>query len=442
MGACTGIDVCRRCQLAWPVCLAIALLGCGDAGPLARPPARFVHEVPWSRSGRWMKIDTHVHTEFSDGAHTIQEVVAQAERFGCDAVAITDHCDRLSESRIPEYVRAIDVARREFPAMVILTGVEWNVPPSGGDDHATVLFPPGTDEMDVITTFIDRFDDYGRTEHDPQLTLEALRWLERLPSPEGAAAVVMMNHPCRNKNSSTELIAPIETWLGAGNVFIGFSGAPGHQAGKVVGAYDGPEKLVDRWDPATARVGDVWDTLLRQNVVHAARAASDFHSRQGHSASDFWPGEFSETWVLVPERTRAGLLKGLRAGTFFANHGGICREVQLLVRAEGLPREARAGEIIEVPAGTSVEVLIDCQVPERDLQGRINWIDSIELIAITEAGAEVVAESPPLRSQGNRLWYGGVPDSGLVLRARGYRLEPDGTKLMFYTNSVRVVSRL
>ena len=50
--------------------------------------------------------------------------------------------------------------------------------------------------------------------------------------------------------------------------------------------------------------------------------------------------------MYAPERSAAGVLRALRGGSFFADHGRIVREVELHVSAEGLPRAAGAGETI------------------------------------------------------------------------------------------------
>ena len=118
--------------------------------------------------GEWIKADTHIHTRFSDGAHGIDELALKAQEFGCGAIAITDHADRNLTAATADYAEAILAARRSHPDLIILSGLEWNVPPWGGDDHATVLVPPGPDEFLRLAEFKKQFDDLGREDHDPE----------------------------------------------------------------------------------------------------------------------------------------------------------------------------------------------------------------------------------------------------------------------------------
>src|SRR6185312_5279909 len=104
-------------RLGW-LSLVLFSLGCGNSpspGPLAKP--RFIRQVEWTGKGVWIKADTHTHTKFSDGSHTVEEVAAKAEQFGCDVLAITDHSDRNLKAATHEYHEAVRVARRQHPGL-------------------------------------------------------------------------------------------------------------------------------------------------------------------------------------------------------------------------------------------------------------------------------------------------------------------------------------
>ena len=424
--------------------IAITLLAAGGCHISPHSAPRFSRQVDWIGRGVWLKADTHVHTQFSDGAHTVSEVAAKAAEFGCDVLAITDHGDRELGAGTHEYSEAIEAARREFPELSILAGIEWNIPPWGGDEHAVVLLPPGDREGQCLTEFKARFDDLDREEHAPALADEGLAWLSALTG-EGVAPVCVYEHPSCKRVRSDQIVGDLRRWRAVNDVVVGFSGAPGHQAMQPLGAYRGALQPIDRWDPAAAVVGDAWDRLLQQGIdVWAAYAPSDFHDdrgdRQGDGLGDYWPGEFSETWLYAPERSAAGALRALRAGTFFASHGRIVREVELRVDAAGLPRPACAGEAIEAPPGTELRVELSMQAADVDWSGRPNRIDQIELIGVTPQGAEILATCPPAASGRTLLIELPAPPQGIVLRARGRRIVEDGPDLLFYTNPIRVAS--
>lgn len=92
-----------------------------------------------------IRAELHCHTRASDGAMTIDEIVAEAERRGFHTIAITDHsksqfqANGLDEARLREHIRAIHAARVRFPKMQIWAGSEVDILADGSLDYGDDL---------------------------------------------------------------------------------------------------------------------------------------------------------------------------------------------------------------------------------------------------------------------------------------------------------------
>ncbi len=88
--------------------------------------------------------DLHMHTTYSDGQNTLQQMVAACAALGYEYIAITDHSMRAAAARTVDpdaLARQRDEIARlrdSYPAMVILHGIEADIMPDGrldfGDD--------------------------------------------------------------------------------------------------------------------------------------------------------------------------------------------------------------------------------------------------------------------------------------------------------------------
>jgi hypothetical protein len=220
---------------------SLVLLGCGRSSPdkpsrLVEP--HFVKRIDWSEKGIWLKTDTHIHSTFSDGSYSVEDLVLKAKSFGCDVIAITDHADGNLKAATREYHEAIKASRSQHREMIILAGLEWNVPPWGGDEHVTVLVSPEVDEWKTLSEFKSRFDDLVLKEHKAELAEEGLRWLHANAVTNGVKPVVIYNHPSRKDHGSKEIVQDTLAWRKVNDLVIGFEGAPGHQGNKKsIGSY-------------------------------------------------------------------------------------------------------------------------------------------------------------------------------------------------------------
>jgi putative hydrolase len=67
--------------------------------------------------------DYHIHTNFSDGENSIEEMVEAAVKFGYTEIAITDHVWKTSDW-FPEYCDRIDALKNKYHNIRILKGFE------------------------------------------------------------------------------------------------------------------------------------------------------------------------------------------------------------------------------------------------------------------------------------------------------------------------------
>jgi putative hydrolase len=76
--------------------------------------------------GEW-----HIHTNFTDGANSIYEYAEKAVELGIPLLAFTEHVRKELTYDFSIFLDEINVARREFPSLILLSGCEAKVLPNG-----------------------------------------------------------------------------------------------------------------------------------------------------------------------------------------------------------------------------------------------------------------------------------------------------------------------
>ena len=73
-----------------------------------------------------IKQDTHLHSNFSDGKNSIEEMTKIAIKLGYKKIVFTDHV-RTSTNWINEYIKEIKRVQKKYPEIKIYSGIEAKV---------------------------------------------------------------------------------------------------------------------------------------------------------------------------------------------------------------------------------------------------------------------------------------------------------------------------
>ena len=342
-------------------------------------------DSPTASGPRWLAGDHHTHTHFSvgwddktnpptpilagDAIYPIPLNARMARQHGLDWMVITDHGGPHHskfnlERAYPELLRS----RVEVPEVVQFYGMEFDTP---GADHSSLIIPHTHDEAERLYELESHFAKFEPWPEDltwdrePRM-LEALRAMQALP----ARPIIIANHPSRSATGLGEygIDTPSELrdWNDtAPDVAVGMAGAPGHQAmalngdgsinRKGVRGYYTNYPTHGGFDQMTARLGGFWDSMLGEGRRWWITANSDSHIHWREDGGDFWPGEYSKTYVWATPN-HDDILQGIREGRIFVTTGDLISELDLVARANG--REAKTGETLVVSSGAVVEIEI------------------------------------------------------------------------------------
>ncbi len=385
----------------------MTVAGCGGPAAPVEEPAM-----------RWLAGDHHVHSRYSVlwdqesdppepriGAHGVYPIALNAlmaKHYGLAWMVTTDHGGRLhSKLYLEEAYPNLQVAREVVPEVIHFYGLELNVP---GGDHGSVIFPHTHDEAQRLYEFESTFDrrnadpsDPGR-DSEPRM-LEALRSLDALPD----KPVVIANHPSRTAMGGAPYgrYTPEEfrAWNDTSpEVAIGMVGSPGHQAisinrdgslreGGTRGQYSGV-RTRGGFDPMTSVLGGLWDSMLGEGRRWWITANSDSHRHWSDGGPDFWPGEYSKTYVYSRENS-TDILEALRSGRIFVSTGGLVTELYVNAATTG-GAVADIGGTLRFEPGESIVVMIRLRDPEgQNAHGATPSVRRVDLIAGDIAGPVV-----------------------------------------------------
>jgi hypothetical protein len=334
-------------------------------------------------SARWFAIDTHIHSSYSDGSFTINEVAENAYLHGCKAIAITDHGDKALASVLSnDYFAEIKSANQRFADMTVIPGFEWNIPPFNGREHATVLLPNTKNMINQYRYFRENFDHYDEISQKMFSIDAALDWLNKLAQSTPVSPIVVYNHPSRKDETPSENLHDLMHWQSKSNAVIGMSGAPGYQRNRAKGngGYRFTLETVNSLDPIT-QLGAQWDQLLQRGYrTLGARAVSDFHDL----SVSYWPCEFASTHVYANSNSHNDILDALKNGRTWAQVGKFVEALSFSVDVSGTRYYAGDHGVFS-SANNAVQLNINLSLLSKDWQGYSSSLDALSLIVISES---------------------------------------------------------
>ncbi len=448
----------------------------------------------------WLAGDHHVHSRFSgdyppgakigdvsayvvggDGIYPIPVNARKARQYGLSWMVAADHGGPgLSRLHYEQSYAELLRSRRSVPGLIQFYGLELNSP---GGDHASLILPVTSDERQRLLSLETAFDakevyprDLARDTNT--CMLEALRTMDGLsPKP-----LIFANHPSRGSRfigdpDGGHTPADMRSWNDAApDVAVGMEGAPGHQAASFKPDI-APEAIRGRglyrklptyggFDVMTATLGGVWDVMLGEGRHWWITANSDSHRNFADGGEDFWPGQYTKTYVYA-RRDPADILDGLRQGRIFVTTGDLISALDVTASSGG--SRANMGEKLSVQPDADVTVTITVREPSAPnaagMQPQVARVDLIvgkilghgDPSAITNPTTEVVHRFTA------KDWTrkGGMLTMRLVLKhvaansylrvrgTDGFELEPQAdardenpwTDLWFYSNPVFLTAK-
>ena len=109
-------------------------------------------------TGEW-----HIHTNYTDGSNTVDEISQYALEKGIPLIAFTEHVRRHMDYNFEDFMEDIDRAREKYPQLIILSGVEAKVLPDGSLDVDENIIKEVDYPIFAYHSFPDDIEVYMRT---------------------------------------------------------------------------------------------------------------------------------------------------------------------------------------------------------------------------------------------------------------------------------------
>jgi hypothetical protein len=364
-------------------------------------------------------------------------MTSQALFYGLDWMVQTDHGDPGHSKVNREFAYpALLQARKEVPQVLQFYGMEFDTPAA---DHSTVMIPNTKAEEESLFQIESLYSKREPWPFDPSRDtepkmLEALQFMRTLPQPPVVIAHhVSQSAPCPGPPAPQPCPAGVwgqdrphefRNWNDtAPEVAIGMEGAPGHQATAI-----GTDGLPSRpngargsfggypthggFDQMTAIVGGVWDSLLGEGRRWWITSTSDFHVSWRDGGGDFWPGEYSKTYVHA-NKSYQSVLNGLRNGRVFVTFGDLVTSLDVSAHAHNADKEshhrghvATIGETLKVGGKRDVTIVIRLRDPiQPNSHGNVPEVRHVDLIIgnVTGPVADRTAATNPTTQVAKRF---------------------------------------
>lgn len=411
-------------------CLSPVLIALAASLPVSPAAAAEPRTATAPEPRRWVAGDHHIHSRYSvtydltvnpprpilagDAIYPMSTNAVMARNHGLTWMVATDHGGPLHsklnrEVAYPELVES----RTAVPGLIQFYGMEFDTP---GADHSSIILPHTHDEADRLHELESRFAKREPWPADPARDvevkmLEALAFMRAMEHPP----VVFAHHPARSaigpglwvQDAPAELRAWNDT---APTVAVGMEGSPGHQAQTLTpegnigpgrrGGYNNSPTL-GGYDQMTAKLGGLWDSFLAEGRRWWITASSDSHRHWRDGGNDFWPGEYSKTYVHATA-TPDDILDGLRNGRIFVTTGDLIAELFVTVSAglDGpIHGHANLGEtlVLPDPLRSAVVTIRFKPAPGPNARGQRPQVSRVDLIVgeVTGPNPNRFADSHP-----------------------------------------------